>query len=86
MDGMSETNNISKFTPAVFIDFPLIDKQEHGSQTKFSLRTFVKRSFRMPTFNDLYYTDLGSSNLKPESAVQYDFGTLYVHACDVNLT
>lgn len=77
MDGMSETNNISKFTPAVFVDFPLIDKQEHGSQTKFSLRTFVKRSFRMPTFNDLYYTDLGSSNLKPESAVQYDFGTVF---------
>ena len=77
MDGMSETNNISKFTPAVFIDFPLIDKQENGSQTKFSLRTFVKRSFRMPTFNDLYYTDLGSSNLKPESAVQYDFGTVF---------
>ena len=31
----------------------------------------------MPTFNDLYYTDLGNSNLKPESATQYDLGVVF---------
>lgn len=28
----------------------------------------------MPTFNDLYYTDMGNARLKPESATQYDAG------------
>ena len=28
----------------------------------------------MPTFNDLYYTDMGNANLVPESALQYDAG------------
>jgi len=31
----------------------------------------------MPTFNDLYYTDMGNSALKPEKVTQYDFGILW---------
>ena len=31
---------------------------------------FVKRSYRLPSFNDLYYTQMGNSNLSPESAFQ----------------
>lgn len=31
---------------------------------------FVKRSYRLPSFNDLYYSLMGNSNLKPESAFQ----------------
>lgn len=38
------------------------------------LRGFIKRSFRMPSFNDLYYTDIGNAALNPENALQYDFG------------
>ena len=77
MDGMKARDNITKFTPTLFIDFPLVDKYANGTTTKFSVRTFAKRSFRMPTFNDLYYTDLGNSNLKPESATQYDLGMVF---------
>ena len=77
MPGMKATDNITKFTPALFIDFPIIDKATNGASTKLSVRTFAKRSFRMPTFNDLYYTDLGNSNLKPESATQYDLGIVF---------
>lgn len=77
MDGMKARDNITKFTPALIIDFPLVDKYANGATTKFSVRTFAKRSFRMPTFNDLYYTDLGNSNLKPESATQYDLGMVF---------
>ena len=77
MPGMKATDNITKFTPALFIDFPIIDKATNGASTKLSVRTFAKRSFRMPTFNDLYYTDLGNSNLKPESATQYDLGDVF---------
>ena len=28
----------------------------------------------MPTFNDLYYTNIGNAFLRPESAIQYDLG------------
>lgn len=31
---------------------------------------FVKRSYRLPTFNDLYYTLVGNADLAPESAFQ----------------
>ena len=31
----------------------------------------------MPTFNDLYYTDMGNALLKPESALQYNVGFVF---------
>ena len=31
---------------------------------------FVKRSYRLPSFNDLYYSLMGNSSLEPESAFQ----------------
>ena len=34
----------------------------------------AKRSFRMPTFNDLYYTTVGTKTLDPEDAVQFNLG------------
>ncbi len=37
-------------------------------------RAFYKRIFRLPTFNDLYYTDIGNADLRPEFTTQYDFG------------
>ena len=59
---------LSRWTPAVFANFyPLRGKM-------LSLRAFMKRSFRMPTFNDLYYTDMGNAMLRPETATQYDVG------------
>ena len=35
---------------------------------------FAKRSYRMPTFNDLYYTTVGTKTLDPEDAIQFDLG------------
>ena len=59
---------VKKLTPALFVNvYPF-------RGTFFSLRAYVKKSFRMPTFNDLYYTDMGNANLVPESALQYDAG------------
>ena len=43
----------------------------------FNIRAFFKRIFRMPTFNDLYYTDIGNAGLKPEYATQWNLGALY---------
>jgi vitamin B12 transporter len=42
-----------------------------------SFTGFAKRSYRMPSFNDLYYTLVGNSNLTPEDAWQYDLGARY---------
>ena len=41
------------------------------------LRAFYKKNYRMPTFNDLYYTFTGVSWLEPEETVQYDFGATW---------
>lgn len=56
------------FTPAVFAAW-----YPHFLQGV-ALRAFCKRSYRVPTLNDLYYTFIGNSNLKPENALQADLG------------
>lgn len=61
------------FSPAIFMNgYPLRNKD-------FSIRAFYKKSFRMPTFNDLYYADMGNSQLSPERVIQYNLGFLYDH-------
>ena len=65
---LNSLNSLNSLTPALFVNlYPF-------RGTFFSLRAYVKKSFRMPTFNDLYYTDMGNANLVPESALQYDAG------------
>lgn len=39
-----------------------------------SMRFFYKNIFRMPTFNDLYYREVGNLNLKPEKTHQWNVG------------
>jgi len=58
-------------TPAVFISCKPMKKEE------FHIRAFYKQIFRMPTFNDLYYTEIGSNTLRPEFATQYNLGLQY---------
>lgn len=43
------------------------------------VRFLYKDVFRMPTFNDLYYTLVGNNNLKPEYAKQYNVGLTGYH-------
>ncbi len=63
--------NKQVLTPAVFFSYQPFQKQE------LVFRAFYKKSFRMPTFNDLYYTDMGNAFLQPEYAEQYNLGVLY---------
>lgn len=58
----------TEFTPALFVGYKPLKLYD------LNLRAFAKRIFRMPTFNDLYYTMVGSSTLKPEYMNQYDVG------------
>ena len=41
------------------------------------IRGFYKHIFRVPTFNDLYYTNIGNVNLRPEFADQYNLGLTF---------
>lgn len=61
----------NEITPAVFLSY------KPFSKTDFSIRAFYKNIFRMPTFNDLYYTDIGNISLKPEYTHQYNLGFVY---------
>ena len=71
---------VSRFTPALFLNYYLLKDKS------LSVRGFIKNNFRMPTFNDLYYTDVGNANLKPEKAVQYDLGLAYSRTFRSNRT
>ena len=60
-----------RFTPGIFFSlrpYPAID---------LSINAFYKQSYRYPTFNDLYYTDLGNANLRPELARQHSVEIAY---------
>lgn len=45
------------------------------------LRADYKEGFRVPTFNDLYYSRVGNVDLKPEIARQYNIGLTFSEAC-----
>lgn len=76
LEGQEAPADKHVFTPAVFASvnpFPTPD---------LTVRAFYKRSFRMPTFNDLYYADMGNSKLEPENVTQYNAGVVYSHSTD----
>ena len=60
-----------RVTPGLFFSlrpYPAID---------LSINAFYKQSYRYPTFNDLYYTDMGNANLRPELARQHSVSLDY---------
>ncbi|MBN4072640.1 TonB-dependent receptor [Crocinitomix catalasitica] len=46
-------------------------------KVRLRFRGFFKQTFRMPSFNDLYYNFIGNSGLKPEKAGLFDLGITY---------
>ncbi|MDE7110552.1 MAG: TonB-dependent receptor [Muribaculaceae bacterium] len=59
---------LSRFTPAVTLAWAPGD---------LSVRAWYKCIFRAPTLNDLYYTQAGNRNLKPEYTRQWNLGAEY---------
>ena len=59
---------LSKFTPSIILGY---------SVKGLSFRAWYKKIFRVPTLNDLYYTQVGNRNLKPEYTRQFDLGVEY---------
>lgn len=59
------------WTPAVFFSYqPYLPEQ-------LFIRAYYKQNMRMPTFNDLYYTDVGNISLLPERCSQFNAGVEY---------
>lgn len=58
----------TKWQPSVSMSYHILPKG------KLMARAFWKQTFRMPSFNELYYYHIGSTELKPESATQYNIG------------
>ena len=69
--GIKTSCNKNEVSPALFASWRPF--AEHD----LNFRAFYKNIFRMPTFNDLYYTDIGNANLLPEQAHQFDLGAQY---------
>lgn len=63
--------NHRKLTPYVSASFKPWQNEE------LRIRLFYKDIFRLPSFNDLYYEEVGNSKLKPENARQYNVGVTY---------
>lgn len=64
-------NNLSRFTPSAGISVkPILSEELY-------LRAFYKNIFRLPTFNDLYYNEVGNRDLRPENTHQIDVGITY---------
>lgn len=72
IEGQQAPADQSVWTPAVFASVRPIPGWK-----QFQVRLFWKKSFRMPTFNDLYYADMGNSKLNPERVSQYNAGLLW---------
>lgn len=64
---------LHRLTPAVFFNYQPLDIPDY------QVRAYFKRIFRMPTFNDLYYTDIGNVALKPEYVNQFNIGLVWQH-------
>lgn len=67
----SSSGNKQVFSPTVMLSWKLLKNQD------IRIRAFYKDIFRMPTFNDLYYTFIGNTLLRPEYAKQYNVGVTY---------
>lgn len=61
----------SAFSPA------LIASYRPWRAEDITFRAFYKHIFRMPTFNELYYTEIVANELQPEYTVQYNLGAAY---------
>lgn len=72
---MQKTSNyLNRWTPALYLSYKPLPHSDD-----LSLRAFYKSIFRLPTFNDLYYTEVGNSQLNPETTRQFDLGFIYSH-------
>ncbi|MBC7935925.1 MAG: TonB-dependent receptor [Rhizobacter sp.] len=64
----STGRKLNELSPAAALSYHFSDS------SPLHARVFYKRIFRAPTFDDLYYTNVGNTDLKPEFVDQYNIG------------
>ena len=70
-EAFDAAQRMRKYTPALLLSW------QPFTTGALRLRGFYKSLYRLPTFNELYYTFVGSVNLQPEFSRQYDAGFTY---------
>jgi len=65
------TNSRNRLSPYFSLMYKPFDKSD------FRFRAFYKNTFRLPTFNDLYYARIGNGTLRPETTNQLNLGLTY---------
>ena len=61
-----------RLTPTVNFSYKLCEDKD------LRIRAFYKNTFRLPTFNELYYQQVGNPNLRPEIVDQFNLGGTYL--------
>ena len=67
----ARTNSSSQFHLNPFIQ---LETKEFGKKSSIEFYGFYRNSFRMPSFNELYYNTIGNMNLLPEKSNQLAIG------------
>lgn len=85
VNGIIAPEPMVRFSPSVSFSYCLTKDKS------LNVRTFLKESYRVPTFNDLYYSRVGNTSLLPEKAYQANIGTSWKkyfprHGLGINLT
>jgi outer membrane receptor protein involved in Fe transport len=66
----SSARNVFRLTPYI--------QAEKTLGKKYTLSAFYRNSFRMPSFNELYYNNIGNTQLKPEDAHQFSLSNSFL--------
>ena len=73
--GILESNNKGEKAKDVYRVNPYFSIERVSLKPwKLSINAWYRNSFRMPSFNELYYNNIGNVDLKPESVNQFSLG------------
>ncbi|MBR6945878.1 MAG: TonB-dependent receptor, partial [Prevotella sp.] len=64
----NQPNDRKRLSPSLSLSYRVLHDQA------LFLRAMMKSTFRMPSFNDLYYRRMGNTGLRPEIAREYNIG------------
>ena len=62
-----------RLSPSLAVNFRLLQSEP------LYIRVMMKSTFRMPSFNDLYYLRMGNTGLRPERAQEWNAGVTWFH-------
>ncbi len=68
------SSNTQHLSPSLSLSYRLLPSEE------LLLRTSWKQTYRLPTFNELYFYHFGTNDLKPEKATQWNLGFTWHHS------